>query len=231
MHRSGWTVWRSPPSDPGLTKNDYFFEEGGFSLHLSCSDPFTDGWGQSAGPDEFLNPDWQIDYFSIARYKQGGVFFRNCGNVVDAFEVPNTATVEWEDSLSSDWSETSDEVRVTIKEGIVLDRVQTNGKRVTARLTNYTGESRIVEEVIIEWPNEPKQNGNLQQIRLEDTVVWKGSLAGPSQTINGTTPGWNGGTLLPGEAILRFDFKNKVEDTGYTIRVLFVDGTFLDINQ
>ena len=33
------------------------------------------------------NPDWQIDYFSIARYKQGGEFFRNCGNVIGLFDV------------------------------------------------------------------------------------------------------------------------------------------------
>ena len=56
--------------DPGLTRNDYFFDpdgdpetEDGFLLHLSCSDPFTGGWGQSGGPDECLNPDWQIDYY------------------------------------------------------------------------------------------------------------------------------------------------------------------------
>jgi hypothetical protein len=35
--------------------------------------------------------------------------------------------------------------------------------------------------------------------------------------------------LLSGFAILRFDFANKVAETGHTIRVNFTDGTFLDI--
>ena len=42
-------------------------------------------------------------------------------------------------------------------------------------------------------------------------------------------PVWSGGTLLTGEAILRFDFANKSASTGYTIRLNFTDGTFLDI--
>ncbi len=92
-------------SGGGLTKNDYLFDPDGpggedpFLLHLSCSDPFTDGWGQAGGPDEILNPDWQIDYFSIARYKQGGQFFRGCGNVIGTFDLDNTATASGTDSF------------------------------------------------------------------------------------------------------------------------------------
>jgi hypothetical protein len=46
-------------SGQSLTKNDFFFYppggESAFLLHLSCSDPFTDGWGQSDGPYEGIN--------------------------------------------------------------------------------------------------------------------------------------------------------------------------------
>ena len=76
------------------------------------SDPFTDGWGQSGGPDESLNSDWQIDYFSIARYKQGGEFFRNCGNVVGLFDVYNEATATGLDWFPDDDRSHLDEVEI-----------------------------------------------------------------------------------------------------------------------
>ena len=79
-----------------LTRNDIIFDPdgpGGFppiELHLSCSDPFTGGWGQSGGPIEGVHfPDWQVAYFSIARFNNNG-YIKSCGNVVNDFDVPNT---------------------------------------------------------------------------------------------------------------------------------------------
>lgn len=52
----------------------------------------------------------------------------------------------------------------------------------------------------------------------------------PDALLDATDPGWIGGKLITGEAILRFDFENKVASKGYTIRVWFDDGTWLDIS-
>ena len=76
---------------PGTgTKNDYYFDEGGFELHLSCSDSFTGGWGDYGSPNPDDNPDWQIASYSINRFKKGD-FFRSCGNVVVPLHINNTA--------------------------------------------------------------------------------------------------------------------------------------------
>jgi uncharacterized repeat protein (TIGR01451 family) len=215
------------PITPGDTKNDYLFDPPGvdpaFLIHLSCSDPFTGGWGQTSGPVEGVDDNWQIAFFSIARYKDGD-FFRNCGNVVNPFDVPNTATATGTDSFGTE--SVSDDATVTIEPGITIDKLQTNGKRVTVRLTNFTAENKEIVDISIEWPS---SNADLEKVRLDDPTVWSGSFPPPSAFIDGTTVGWNGGTLFSGEAILRFDFANKVAETGHTIRVNFTDGTFLDI--
>lgn len=115
---------------------------------------------------------------------------------------------------------------MTIEPGITIDKLQTKGKRVTVRLTNLTGENKEIVDISITWPS---SNADLKEVRLDDPTVWSGSLPPPSAFIDDTTGGWNGGTLLSGEAILRFDFAKKVAETGHTIRVNFTDGTFLDI--
>ena len=169
--------------DP-LTKNDYLFDPPGadppFLLHLSCSDPFTGGWGQSDGPVEGFDVNWQIDYFSIARYKQGGQFFRNCGNVVDTFEVDNTATATGVDFFVDDCPDgecdvVSDDATVTIKEGILLDKFQKKAKHGSVDLTNFTGDPKLVEYVNVTWPD---SNGNLRQINLDGVVIWLGDSPG-----------------------------------------------------
>ncbi|MDF1594980.1 MAG: hypothetical protein P1T08_02605 [Acidimicrobiia bacterium] len=216
-----------------LMRNDLIFDPAGddpaFEMHLSCSDPFTGGWGQSAGPVEGIDVNWQIAYFSIARYNSQG-FFKNCGNVVNSFEVPNTATATGTDSFGT--QTVSDDDMLTIGPGITLDTLQTNGKRLTARLTNYTGDAKTIDEVSIEWPN---SNGELTKVWLTfgrtNDIVWDGTTPPPETLLQAGVDGWIGGTLLTGEAILRFDFQNKVDNSGYTIRVNFTDGTFLDIRQ
>ncbi len=214
-----------------VTRNDIFIDPDGdgpdpaFEMHLSCSDPFTGGWGQSAGPVEGVDVNWQIAFFSIARYNNNG-FIKNCGNVVNPFDVPNTATATGEDSFGTET--VSDDATVTITPGITIDKLQTNGKRLTVRLTNFTGEDKVIEDISIEWPD---SNGNLTKIRLDDVTTWTGAEAPPDALLDATDSGWSGGTLMTGEAILRFDFKNKVDKDGpYVIRVNFTDGTFLDIN-
>ena len=212
-----------------LTRNDLIFDPPGddpaFEMHLSCSDPFTGGWGQSGGPVEVVDTNWQIAFFTIARYNPQG-FLKNCGNVVNPFEVPNTATATGSDSSGTE--SVADDATVTVEPGITLDRLQTNGKRLTVRLSNYTGEAKPIVDISVTWPN---SNGDLTKVRLDDVTTWTGNESPPDTLLDASDSGWIAGTLLTGEGILRLDFTKKSASSGYTIRVNFSDGTFLDISQ
>ncbi len=103
------------------------------------------------------------------------------------------------------------------------------GKRLTVRLTNFTGEHKVIDDISVVWPG---SNANLIKVRLDDVTTWTGNLAPTSVVLaDWGVANWNGGSLQTGEGILRFDFKKKSAKTGYTIRVDFTDGTFLDITK
>lgn len=220
----------------GLTRNDIIFDPPGddpaFELHLSCSDSFTGGWGQSGGPVEGVDVNWQIAFFTVDRYNNNA-FIKTCGNVVNPFDVPNTGIATGEDSSGT--QTVSDEAIVTITEGIVLDSVQTNGKRLTLRLSNNRENEEITAVEAI-WPT---SNGDLKKIWLNygggnNDDIWAGSVSSAdpafvelSATVGPAT--WDGGTLLMGEVIGRFDFQNKVADGPYKIRISFLGGTYADV--
>lgn len=217
-----------------LTRNDIIFDPPGddpaFEMHLSCSDPFTGGWGQSAGPVEGVDDNWQIAFFTIARFNANG-YIKSCGNVTVEYEIPNTGYASGEDSEGTQTD--SDDARVTVGPGITLTDLTTLGKRLTARLTNMTGHNKVIDEVTIKWP---ASNGNLIKVWLVTgnitEVIWEGNDYSQDAILNSDGEGvWYGSTLLTGEAILRFDFVNKVASSGYVIRVWFEDGTWLDIHD
>ncbi|PTN04627.1 putative repeat protein (TIGR01451 family)/predicted secreted protein (Por secretion system target) [Mangrovibacterium marinum] len=219
-----------------LTRNDLIFDPPGddpaFEMHLSCSDPFTDGWGQSAGPVEGVDVNWQIAFFTIARFNANG-YIKSCGNVTVPYDIPNTGYASGEDSYET--QEVDDDANVTIIPGITLTDLTTLGKRLTARLTNKTGDDKVIEEITVVWP---ESNGDLVKVWLVTgnvtEVIWEGNYAweeGGALLDSSDVSGWYGSTLLTGEAILRFDFVNKVANSGYTIRVWFEDGTWLDIHK
>ena len=99
------------------------------------SDSFEGGSGQSSGPTEGTDTNWKIAYFSMVR-DLNDQNFKSCGNVVNSFNVDNTAMVVGEDS-GGQVSDTSNIATVTITPGIVLDSYDTTGKRLTMRLNNY----------------------------------------------------------------------------------------------
>jgi hypothetical protein len=157
--------------------------------------------------------------------------------VVNDFEVWNTADASGDDTFGT--QDVSDDAKVTIGPGIIIDRLQTKGKRLTVRLNNLTGDDKVIEDISVIWP--VGSNGDLNKVWLThgstSDVIWQGTLAGGDGDDNPATPdldssvtGWIGATLFTGEAILRFDFQNKVASTGYVIRVRFEDGTWLDIS-
>jgi uncharacterized repeat protein (TIGR01451 family) len=63
--------------------------DGGFQLHLSCSEVFLDGWGDS-GPIEGEDDGWRILAYEVLRFNVNGLF-KDCGQIFAPFEVPNEA--------------------------------------------------------------------------------------------------------------------------------------------
>jgi uncharacterized repeat protein (TIGR01451 family) len=213
--------------DTANGRNDYVFDPPGpdapFTLHLSCSDAFSGGWGQSGGPVEGVDTNWQIAFFSITRYKRGD-FFRSCGDVVNAFDVPNTAVATGSDSTGDE--RVSDDATVTVGPGISIDRIRATGKRLTVHVTNNTGSVKPIDRIDVSWP---ASNGNLRKVTVRGGTVWQGSLAPDTAALDNAVAGWRGQSLANGDDILRFDFKNRSAGSPYAIRVTFDDGTYVDI--
>ena len=110
----------------------------------------------------------------MSRNKQGGEFFRNCGNVVGHFDVANTATVYWSDS-DGDYELPSGVATVTIKEGIVLDKFQNKAKHAAVELTNFRTDDKVIDFVEFAWPD---KNAEVRQVTLGGVVIWTGAIEG-----------------------------------------------------
>jgi len=91
---------REPVVDPWNVvgaNQDIFFnvpyaggDDGGFFLHLSCSEPYIDGWG-ATGPIEGVDdPDWKVDAYEIYRFNSQG-FLKDCTQTFP-FYVENTGS-------------------------------------------------------------------------------------------------------------------------------------------
>lgn len=215
-----------------LTKNDLYFDpdgEGGepaIELHLSCSDPFTNGWGQSAGPREGINSDeWRVGFFSVTRY-QNGDFRKDCANIPVPFEIENTVDVLATDSEGE--IVRSDSAAVSLEAGVTVSSLRATGKRLTVRLANQSDSDKVVESIYIRWPAE---NGALEQVRLDEPVAWSGAAPANLVVLDDSVEGWMGATLVRGDSILRFDFEDRVEREGYVVEINLDDGTSVEIDN
>jgi hypothetical protein len=59
----------------------------GMTVHVSCSDKFTGGWGEKDGPDQFADSAWKVQSFFIREVKDGQIK-KSCGT-----PIPNTQMV------------------------------------------------------------------------------------------------------------------------------------------
>ncbi len=70
----------------------------GFTIHVSCSAVFEDGWSSTgAFPNPAENPDWEIDSYRIERHKADGSFHFACEEpwketTTTTVPVPSTST-------------------------------------------------------------------------------------------------------------------------------------------
>ena len=67
-------------------------DDGGFYLHLSCSDPYIDGWGEIGPIEGEDDPDWRVNSYTVERFNSQG-FLKDCTQTF-AFDVFNTASAE-----------------------------------------------------------------------------------------------------------------------------------------
>ena len=231
-----------------LTRNDILFDppsglpiEGvddpAFLMHLSCSDRFIGGWGESDGPMEGVDVNWQIASYSITRYNNNG-FIKACGDTPVRFNVPNAATASGTDSFESNPETVSDSDIVEIVDPALVfpeyDAVDFKNRDVYFKFVSENPEDMVIAQIEITWPNDV--NGALTRIDLGKNTIWSGSEAGPTAIIyEADFTGSEVDRTL--EALqkekLRFTFENKpVADPDlvkYVFVVTFADGTDVSI--
>ena len=166
----------------GLTRNEITFDPAGpdpaFMLHLSCSDRFIGGWGQSAGPVEGVDVNWQIASYSIDRYNNNG-FIKACGDTPVPFDVPNTASSAGTDSFGQD-NDTSAPVSVEIVDPTLVfpenDAVSSKNRDVYFKFVSLNPEDLLITTIEVTWPQDV--NGTLDRIQLGKSTIWTGSTEG-----------------------------------------------------
>ena len=61
----------------------------GMTVHVSCSDPYPGGWGEKDGPKQNIDTAWQVESYSVVKYKDGAIS-KTCG---DSFVPPEPVGV------------------------------------------------------------------------------------------------------------------------------------------
>lgn len=215
-----------PPADnpmPGV-------DDAAFRMHLSCSDPFTDGWGEKDGPVAGVDVNWQIANFSINRYNSARGFFKTCGGTPNPFQVPNTGTATGQDSFGKETVSDDASVQITAPSGVSLGEVSFKNRDVFFRLNNVSSKDVLITQIEITWPEDV--NGALTRIQLGQSTIWTGSETGPTAIfMEADFTGQQSNRLLQAlqSEKLRFTFANRpVADpatTPYTFVVTFGDET------
>jgi hypothetical protein len=222
-----------PPYDG--TKNELVFDPPGddpaFIMHLSCSDAFTGGWGQSDGPTEGVDANWQISSYSILRYNQNG-FFKGCGDVVEPIDVLNTAYADGTDSNSdygtdelvsgSDTVQVIRQLKIEIRNEPVI-----KGKKMDVLLNNTGEDTLTITKIEISWPG---ANGELRSIDFgANNTIWNGADDAPDAMISAFEAG-SDLTIDPGQALkLGFFFQSKTKGGDYTITVTLEGGLTTEV--
>ena len=130
-------VFDPPGSDPA------------FELHLSCSEPFIDGWGQT-GPIEGVDVNWRIDAYDVNRYNSGG-FLKSCGQTFTPFDVNNTAaalaTPPAGTTLVPNPLSASDTLTIIDEATIVVSRTRKAKGGIRLQLHNFGVEDVVITDL------------------------------------------------------------------------------------
>ena len=221
--------------DPKFIEDEYgdpvFTEDPMFTIHLSCSDAFIGGWGQSGGPTEGVDVNWQIASYSILRYNQAQGYFKGCGDVVVPAEVPNTAFADGTDSNSPPESEeVSDAATVLVIRQLKIEirsEPVIKGKKMDVLLFNTGEDILTITQVELVWTAD---NGPLVSVDFgaNNTIYDGPGLTSPA-TITDFVPG-SDLTIDPGEGLkLGFFFQRKTRSGTYTVVVTLEGGLTTEV--
>ncbi len=97
----------------------------GMDVHVSCSDKFPGGWGEKDGPDQNVDTAWQIESYSIMKFKDGKLD-KSCG---DSFAPPppvGDPAIDIEKYVNGDDADTPTGPSVNIGDTVTFDYVVTN---------------------------------------------------------------------------------------------------------
>ena len=83
----------------------------GVTIHVSCSEAFTDGWANSGFPDEVDHREWRIANYSIVRHTPGNI--QECGETFVTTPTDPSTTSTVASTTSTDSSTTSTDPSTT----------------------------------------------------------------------------------------------------------------------
>ena len=139
----------------GRNQDIYFnvpFGGDGFQLHLSCSEVFIDGWGDS-GPIESEDPEWRILAYEVDRFNVNGNF-KDCGQIFAPFEVENVAAAEAtpaSGTLSPNPITASDTLTIINIAPVEVTRNRVRRGDVEIQYFNSSRDEITLEIIRVEW--------------------------------------------------------------------------------
>ncbi len=144
-------------------------EDGGFQLHLSCSEIFIDGYGDS-GPTPEDELSWRILAYEVLRFNSQQGLFKDCGQIFAPFEVPNEAEAEATPAggtLNPNPITASDTLTVINIAPIEITRERIRRGDVEIQYFNTSYEAIEIDIIRVEWDD---TNVELEWASYQDGV-------------------------------------------------------------
>jgi len=189
-----------------------------FNMHLSCSEPFVNGYGIT-GPTEADNPEWQISNYTVDRYNSQG-FLKSCGQTFTPLFVDNTASAQANPAggvLDPNPIEASDSVELLQVSPIEVSRTRVRKGNVEIQYFNTSQEAIEIDIIGVTWTD----GAVLQSATYQDGTDLGLSGGSPqsadvSYTMGARKKDW-----------LRLDFNPNGVPDGLTITIVTTDGSTL----
>ncbi len=143
----------TPWSVEGRNQDIFFNAPDGdsFQIHLSCSQVFIDGYGDT-GPTEADNPQWKIDAYQVWRFNTNG-FFKDCGQTFAPFYVTNTAYASANPPAGTTLPDisASDDITVVNIAPIEVTRERFRRGAVEIQYFNTSQDDITIDIIRVEW--------------------------------------------------------------------------------
>ncbi|NNC81626.1 MAG: DUF11 domain-containing protein [Acidimicrobiales bacterium] len=132
-------------------------DDGGFTLHLSCSEPYIDGWGGTGPIEGEESPDWRVISYTVERFNSNSTDgpFKDCKQTF-AFEVLNEASAMATPaggSLDPNPIEADDTLTVVNIAPIEVTRDRFRKGAVEIQYFNTSFEALDLDMIQVKWPD------------------------------------------------------------------------------